>query len=146
MRFRETALALPAALLLGAAVAGPVDLSQAWAPPAPQGAETSLMMVLKNEGSGRDDLRAVACAGVTKSEILAPPPRGGTPQPVQDVPLPGGATVRMTPASVHVRLIGLLAPLVEGQRLRCTATFVRTGERLFEAFVQPGAPPAPPLD
>ena len=55
-------------------------------------------------------------------------------------------TVNFAPDGVRVVLHHLLVPVQVGQTLHCTASFARSGERLFEADVRQSAPPpAPPI-
>jgi protein SCO1 len=44
-------------------------------------------------------------------------------RPVAAIPIPAGETVRLEPASWHIMLVGLTAPLVEGQLIPLTLTF-----------------------
>lgn len=132
--------------LCAAGVAGPVDLTQPWAVPAAKGADTAVMMTLHNAGDARDDLLHAACALAESAQLFGPAQPGGTPQPIDDMPVQPGQTVAFTPDGIRLVLHHLSAPIQAGQTLHCTATFAKTGERLFEAEVRPDAPPpAPPI-
>jgi copper(I)-binding protein len=124
--------------------AGPVELSQPWAAPAPQGADTAVLMTLHNSGDQRDDLVRAECAGAESAEFWGPAQPGGTPTHIDGVPVQPGQTVVFSPDGIRLVLHHLAGPIAQGQTLHCTATFMHEGERLFEAAVRPDAPPPPP--
>lgn len=145
MRSPDKLPLLAAALLLAAAsTGGPVDLSQPWALPAAAGADTSVMMALHNEGDLPDALVRAACAGTDGAELVAPSGAGAPAQRLDQLPLAGGATVTMTPTSTHLVVQRLARALRVGDVLHCTATFAKSGERLFHAAVRNDAPPVMP--
>lgn len=154
MRWAETCLLLLAAgpawaqpsAWMTKGPAGPVELSQPWALPAPMGGDTSVMFSLHNEGTGRDDLIGAACADAESTELVGPTLPGGQPQRLNAITLQAGQSVTLLPDGVHVVLHHLNDPARVGMTLHCTATFSRSGERLLEADVRPSAPPpAPPI-
>lgn len=48
-------------------------------------------------------------------------------RPVERLPIPAGATVRLAPGGTHLMLMGLSAPLAGGESLPVTLTFERAG-------------------
>jgi copper(I)-binding protein len=135
-----------ASLAWAGGVAGPVELSQPWAAPAAQGADTVVMMTLHNSGDVRDDLVRAACATAESAELFGPAQPGATPGHIDGVPVQPGQTVAFSPGGIRLVLHHLGGAIRAGDTLHCTASFAKTGERLFEAAVRPDAPaPAPPL-
>ncbi len=149
MRWRDPSLGLAllvlaAALPAAARVAGPIDVSQPWAAPAAAGADTGVMMVLRNEGDVRDDLVRAACAGAESAELVEPAQPGRPVQRIDGIPVQPHSTITLTPGGIHLVLLHLQKPAELGTTLHCTATFAKTGERLFEATVRNDAPPVLP--
>ena len=148
MRWTECALMalIAAPALAQPGPAGPVDLSQPWATPAPSGGDTSVMFTLHNAGTSPDTLVRAACAVAESGELVGPSSNAGAPVQLAQVVLAPGQTVNFAADGIRLVLHHLLAPVQLGQTLHCTASFSRTGERLFEADVRQAAPPpAPPL-
>ena len=126
--------------------AGPVELSQPWATPAALGGDTSVMFSLRNYGDVRDDLLHAACASAESTELVAPSQQGGAPARIDSIALAPGQKVSLMPDGTHIVLHHLNQPARLGETLHCTATFAKSGERLFEADVRQAAPPpAPPI-
>ena len=141
------AFALPAAAFAQAGPAGPIELSQPWAVPAPKGGDTSVMFTLHNSGTVPDTLIRAACAGAESGELIGPSGQeGAAPGQLTGLLLAPGQTINFAPDAIHLVLHHLLGPVQLGQTLHCTASFEKSGERLFEADVRQAAPPpAPPL-
>jgi copper(I)-binding protein len=126
--------------------AGPVELSQPWAVPAPAGGDASVMFTLHNYGDVPDNLVHAACAAAESSELVGPAQPGAAPAQLDQIPLAPTQKVTLAPDGIHIVLHHLFAATQPGQTLHCTATFSRSGERLFEADVRQAAPPpAPPI-
>ena len=158
MRWTDRALpallAAPLLTLLGAPLcaaqpgpAGPIDLSQPWATPAPNGGDTSVMFTLHNAGTVPDALIHAECAVAESAELVGPAAApGGAPGQLAQIVLAPAQTVDFAPDGVRLILHHLLVPVQLGQTLHCTASFAKSGERLFEADVRAAAPPpAPPI-
>jgi hypothetical protein len=109
--------------------AGPVELSQPWATPAPLG-----------------NLLNAACATAESAELIGPSQPGAAPTRLDQIGLAPGQIVNLAPDGIHIVLHHLNQPARLGQTLHCTATFAKSGERLFEADIRQAAPPpAPPI-
>lgn len=54
---------------------------------------------------------------------------------VDDIPVPAGKTVKLQPGGLHVMLIGLKAPLVEGETFPLTLNFEKAGAVTVEVAV-----------
>ena len=127
--------------------AGPIDLSQPWATPAPDGGDTSVMFTLHNAGTVPDSLIHAECAVAESGELVGPASApGGAPVQMAQIVLAPAQTVNFAPDGVRLVLHHLSVAVQLGQTLHCTASFAKSGERLFEADVRQSAPPpAPPI-
>lgn len=122
-------------------VPGPLEVALVWTRPADAGARAIISMTLINKGEVRDDLLRVACADSDGAEIDAPA-QGDTPaHRVDGVPVPPHATVQIGPGGYELVLLRLLHPIRAGETMACTATFVKSGERLIEVNVRNDPPP-----
>ncbi len=136
----------PAAAVLPVGPAGPIELSQPWASPAAAGADASIMFSLHNYGAVQDNLVGAACATAESAELVGPKQPGGAPEHLEQLGLAPGQSVVFGPDGAHIVLHHLSAATQVGDTLHCTATFAKSGERLFEASVRQVAPsPAPPM-
>ena len=122
--------------------AGPVELSRPWAAPAALGGDTSVMFQLQNSGAVRDDLIRSRCATAETSELMGPGSNGSLVH-LDQIGLAPGQQVQLTPGGVHLVLHHLQVAARVGDTLHCTATFGKSGERLFEAQVAQTEPPIP---
>lgn len=139
-------VAAPLAAWVPAGPAGPVELSQPWAVPAPLGGDASVMFQLHNYGTVRDDLLHAVCADAELGELIGPSHPGAAPAHLDQIGLAAGESVVLSPDGPHVVLHHLNAAARVGGTLHCTATFAKSGERLFEAEIRQAAPPpAPPI-
>jgi copper(I)-binding protein len=126
--------------------AGPVELSQPWAVPAPAGGDASVMFTLHNYGDLADNLVGAACADAESTTLVGPAQNGGAPTQIDQIALAPSQQISLAPDGIHIVLHHLFAAAQLGATLHCTATFSRSGERLFEADVRRAAPPpAPPI-
>jgi copper(I)-binding protein len=142
------AMAIPQAAFAYAPTgpAGPVELSQPWAVPAPAGGDASVMFTLHNFGDVPDNLIHATCAIAESTELVGPARPGAAPAQLNQIVLGPAQQIALAPDSIHLVLHHLYAATQPGQTLHCTATFSRSGERLFEAEVRQSAPPpAPPI-
>lgn len=55
--------------------------------------------------------------------------------------IPAGSSVELKPGGTHIMLMGLEAPLPEGDSLRLTLRFEKSGERPIEVGVAPATGP-----
>jgi copper(I)-binding protein len=120
--------------------AGPVELSRPWAAPAALGGDTSVMFQVQNYGPVRDDLILAGCATAESADLMGPGPNGGPPVRLTQLGLGPGQSLALTPGGVHLVLHHLQRAARVGDTLHCTATFGKSGERLFEAEVSQDEP------
>ena len=109
---------------------GDIHIMQPWSRPLPPvSVNGAAYMTLMNKGDSPDRLLSVSTPAADKAEIHNHTMEGGLmkmrPVGVLDI-TPGDATV-LQPGGLHVMLMGLAEPLVEGQSFPLTLHFERAG-------------------
>jgi hypothetical protein len=109
---------------------GDIHIMQPWSRPLPPvSVNGAAYMTLMNKGDSPDRLLSVSTPAANKAEIHNHTMEGGLmkmrPVGVLDI-TPGDATV-LQPGGLHVMLMGLAEPLVEGQSFPLTLNFERAG-------------------
>ncbi len=102
--------------IFASAQAADVEISQAWAR-ATAGAGTTGVAYLTLTNHGSDNAVIGAVASVAERTGLHGHEMEGEVmrmRPVESIDLPAGGTVTLAPGGLHVMLMGLTAPLVEG--------------------------------
>jgi periplasmic copper chaperone A len=135
-----------AALLLLAALpqwagAADIQISGAWARPTPPTAQVgAVYFSVSNRGSKQDELLAVSSTAAGSVEIHETQESQGVMQmrPVASVVCPPGATVIVEPGGLHVMLLGLKQPLIEGTQMDLTLRFRDAGVLTIQVPVQNG--------
>jgi copper(I)-binding protein len=61
-------------------------------------------------------------------------------QPVSQIDISAGKTVKLEPGGYHIMLMDLKAPLTKGQTFPITLTFSKAGEKTVTATVSDTAP------
>jgi periplasmic copper chaperone A len=141
-------------LLLGFDVqAADLAVEQPWARATPGRTTTGAAYLrVVNRGTEPDQLVAAASPVAAKAELHAheSAASGGhaghvmTMRPVAAIEVKAGATVALQPNGFHVMLIGLKAPLKEGERFPLTLRFARAGEVRVEVPVAKAGAMGPP--
>jgi copper(I)-binding protein len=140
-----TAIALTAAAAISMARSEDVRVGQivvkaAWARATPPGASVGAAYVtLENSGSDDDRLISAsspAAKAVTAHEALE---ENGvaTMRPIEAPAIPADATLEMRPGATHLMLMGLVAPLNEGDDLPLTLVFEKAGAVTIPLEVAP---------
>lgn len=111
--------------------------------PTPGGRDISAgYMTVRNSGAAPDVLVGVASPSAGRVDIHETRlGEGGVMQmfPIAQVPVPADGEVAFAPGGLHLMLMDLHAPLAEGERVRMTFTFERSGAVELEAQVaRPG--------
>lgn len=121
------------------ATVGAVEIHQPWARasagPARNGGS---FMVFRNTGEAADAVVA-ASSDVAETVELHTHIKDGDVMRMREVPridLPAGETVTLQPGGLHVMLMGLKAPLEEGESFDLTVTFENAGSVTFAVPVQ----------
>jgi copper(I)-binding protein len=125
------------ALLIGAGanaqtpVAQSVAVEQPWARATPKGAKTgAAYMTLVNKGATADRLVGAATAVADKVQFHQDTEDNGVSR-MREIPaveLVPGAKVVFKPGEMHMMLVGLKQPLVQGQTVSLTLRFAKAGE------------------
>jgi copper(I)-binding protein len=123
------AAGLSCAPLAAAQQAAPVSVTAPWTRAAGAGGNGAGFMAIRNTGSTPDRLLE-ARAAIARTVELHTHIRDGDVmrmRPVQAIDLPPGQTVTLQPGGLHVMLIGLNAPLRQGEEIPVTLVFERAG-------------------
>lgn len=140
-------------LLAFDAPANAADLAvdQPWARATPGRAPTgAAYLTLVNRGKDDDRLLGAASPVAAKAELHGHQAATGHAghvmemRPVAEVQVKAGQTVVFKPDSLHVMLVGLKAPLKEGERFPLTLRFAKAGEIQVEVPVGRAGAMAPP--
>lgn len=136
---------LIASLLLLASCGGGgtpnVQISDAWARETVAGQSgTAAYATIANRGSGDDRLLRVSAAPPITASLHETTTEGGVSsmRPLENgVAVPAGATVVLKPGGAHVMISGLTAPLRDGDSLKLTLRFERSGDKAVDFKVAP---------
>jgi len=141
------ALALPSGLVRAETIrAGDLEIDSPWTRAAGANANGAGFLRITNRGSVPDRLLAAATDAARVVELHTHIREGEVMRmrPVPDIPIPPGQTVVLQPGGLHVMLIGLTRPLVQGERVPLTLRFERAGEVRVELAVQAAGARMPP--
>ena len=131
-------------LLLAACGAGgapDVQVADAWARETVAGQSgTAAYATIVNRGTGDDRLVGVSAAPPVEASLHETTTEGGVSsmRPLENgLAVPAGTTVTLKPGGAHVMISGLTAPLREGDGLKLTLRFERSGDKAVEFRVAP---------
>ena len=137
-------LAFAASLVVASAALAQTDqleVSNAWARATPGKAENGAAY-LTIQSPTPDRLLSVSSPVAKKAELHTMSMEGMVMKmrPLADVDIPAGQPVTLKPGGQHVMLLGLDAPLREGQSFPLTLTFEKAGTRTVTVAIEkPGA-------
>lgn len=130
-------------LFAGAVQAEALMVEGAWVRAAPPAARvTSGYLVLNNHGGQRRTLVAVSSPRFARVELHRTVIREGmaTMQPLAEMKVPAGGTVRFAPGDLHLMLMEGVSPIEEGGHVPLNLTF-KNGEVVsVDAPVRRGTP------
>ncbi len=133
------------------ASAADLAIEQPWARATPGRAPTgAAYLTLVNRGRDDDKLLGAATPVAGKVELhgsRAAAGHGGhvmEMRPVAEIEVKAGQSVVFKPDGLHVMLVGLKAPLKEGERFPLTLRFAKAGEVKIEVPVAKAGAMAPP--
>jgi len=133
----------------GAAADSLVTVERAWSKATPPNATVAVVyLTLTNNGDAADRLVRAVSPVSDSAEVHAMRIENGIAgmQPLTDgVKLPPGDEVRLEPGGLHLMLIGLTAPLIEGQTFLIDLTFERSDLMTVEVRVGGIGAREPPL-
>lgn len=123
---------------------GPLKIQHPWTRATPKGATVAGgFMVIKNSGNVDDRLVAAMVDGVSKTEIHEMKMNNGimSMRPLNNgIVIPAGQTVTLKPGDLHLMMLGLQAPLLQGAYIKGRLTFEKAGTVEVEfAVEEPGA-------
>jgi periplasmic copper chaperone A len=107
------------------AMAADVEIAEPWARATP-GAASNGAIYLSLSNHGEDTAIIAAASPAAKAAGLHGHEMDGDMmrmRALESVPLPAGETVTFAPGGLHIMLMGLAAPLVEGESLSLTLSF-----------------------
>ena len=117
--------------------AGAITIEHPWARPAASG-NSAAYFTLENAGAA-DRLIDVASdvAGSAEMHSTTIDAQGvGRMVPVQAVDIPADAQAKFAPGGLHVMLVGVTRPLVQGEEFPLTLTFEKAGAVTVEVAVE----------
>lgn len=150
MKQQISALTFAAAVLAGSVAAaqdykaGSVTIDHPWARASVT--ETgAAYMTITNHGTAADELVAAASPVAGKAELHTHIAEGDIMRmrPVGEIDLGAGQSAMLKPGGLHIMLIGLKAPLKEGEQFPLTLTFKKAGEVTVGVPVQAAGADAP---
>ena len=145
------ALALAAALAAPASAAdvrkGAITASDPWSrTTAPRATVGAGYLTIRNSDPQPDRLLSATSPRAAKVEIHTMTMDGGVMRmrPLPDgLEVPAGGEASLAPGGNHIMLIGLKAPLKEGERIPATLRFARAGTITVHFMVAPAGAAAP---
>lgn len=135
---------LPAIAQAHEVKAGDLVIEHPWSR-ATTGQNGAAFMVIENHGKEAEKLTAVT------SPVSADPMMHASYQDgdvmkmrmVEAIEIPAGGKTELKPGSYHIMLMGLKAPLKEGQMIPVTLTFQKAGKVELEVMVEAAGAAAP---
>jgi copper(I)-binding protein len=109
----------------------PVEITHAWARATAATAKTGgAYLTIANKGASDDRLVAVAGTVAAKAELHVTSMDNGVMKmrPLPAVDIKAGGQAELKPGGMHIMLVGLAAPLKEGQTFPLTLTFEKAGK------------------
>jgi copper(I)-binding protein len=121
--------------------AGTIEIVDPWIPAPPKGADVAGgYMTIRNTGSAPDRLIGGTADGTGRVEVheMTMDDNVMRMRPVQGgLEIKPGATVALTPGSLHLMLTGLTRPLAQGQRVKGSLQFEKAGKIDVQYGVEP---------
>jgi copper(I)-binding protein len=126
------ALACAVSALAAEFEVGSVQVINPWTRATPKGAEVAgAYMVIRNKGTEPDRLLGGTSAVASRVEVHKMEMGGGVAQmrPVEGgLEIKPGGSVELKPGSFHLMFIGLKRPLEQGQKMKATLEFQKSGK------------------
>lgn len=124
-----TAALLALALSAGTALAGPIEVEDAWARPTLPNRPGVAYALIRNTGEAADRLTGASAAGFGRAELHRSVEDGEVMrmEPVEALEIGPGAEVALAPGAAHLMLFDAAERLRTGDRFRLTLEFERAG-------------------
>lgn len=139
-----------AAILMGVVVlathgaaAGSLQISKAWTLPVSEvGANSPLLMTIRNNGAEADSLLRARCPIANFLEKHTVDRGEGAPamRAVASIPVPPNQTVTLDISGYHLMLLQTRQPLAAGDRFVCSVAFAKAGTLDVDVQVASGEP------
>ncbi len=115
-----------------------IEVTAPWTRAAGAGATGAGYMTLRNAGAAPDRIVAARSPAARTVELHTHIRDGDVMRmrPVPAIDLPPGQEVRLAPSGFHLMLIGLAAPLRQGEKVPVTLVLERGGEVAVELSVE----------
>jgi periplasmic copper chaperone A len=132
-------------LFMGLALAqsGSIEVDHVWARATPGGAKTgAIYLTIANKGGAPDKLLSASTPAAGLAQVHSMSMDNGVMKmrPVASLDLKPGETTELKPGGLHIMLMQLKGPLVEGKSVPLTLTFEKAGKVDVTATVEkPGA-------
>ena len=143
MLTRPTTLLRALFLLLAAAAAHSADtgliLGHVWARPSPPGISVaSVYLDISNQGSEQDRLLRLSSPVAKTVQLHETHDNHGmmSMRQLAFVDVPPGGTVKASPGALHIMLLGLKKPLLNGDTFPLTLVFATAGELTVQVRVR----------
>jgi copper(I)-binding protein len=148
------AIAAAALTLLGAvaatvsadeAASPALEVSDAWARATPPGASVAAVYLTIQGGAESDRLVAASTPRAADTQIHSVTEDAGMTRmrPIEGIAIPPRTSVHLAPQAEHLMLMGLVQPLVAGERFTVTLEFAAAGKRDATVEVRTPTSPAP---
>src|SRR5262249_11065374 len=120
----------------GQSASGGIETPSAWSRATP-GPTAAVYLTLRNTGGESDKLTAATSPLAERIEIHAEQNQSGVVGMVtlQELALPPGQAVTLSPGQMHLMMFGVQKPLKPGERFTLTLQFERSGARTVEVTV-----------
>lgn len=119
---------------------GSLQVAHPWARASAGAAPTgAAYLAIENRGDAADRLLSASTPAAERAELHTHIHEGGVMKMREvegGIELPAGEQVFLAPGGLHVMLMGLKAPLKEGERFPLTLTFEKAGELQVEVAVE----------
>jgi periplasmic copper chaperone A len=136
------ALAFATPAMANDTMQGDMRIMQPWSRALPPvSVNGAAYMTLMNTGTVADKLISISTPAARKAEVHTHVMDDGMMKmrPVGDLEIPPGDSAVMQPGGLHIMLMGLTAPLVEGETYPLTLNFERAGSiELKVMIMEPG--------
>ena len=114
-------------------------IGHVWARPSPPGVSVAAVYLdLRNQGSADDRLLRLATPVASAVQLHETHDNHGmmSMRPLPFVDVPAGVTVKAAPGALHIMLLGLKKPLLDGDTFVLTLVFANAGELTVQVRVR----------
>jgi len=122
------------------AAATGISVTNAWARATPPGMNTSAAyLAITNRGTRADVLIGASSPLAAGVQIHRPSMEGGMSRmrPAGEIAIAPGATIQIEPSGLHMMLVGLNGPLVEGTSIPLTLRFRNASDLNMQVAIRP---------